>query len=203
MLRSQYGVAAFSSVTPTALHAEDVQPNEVIYKRRYGRPPQIGPYKRRHGRPLQIGPIIPAETSTVKKEPCTPPPAPSRMERTLITSSCKFYPIPEFCKKTFPGFKENRNAFFREKMQELTRLGLTKVKSFFRYVLPTSARCTYHKVWLSIRDDGLAIEWYAISLYFAAYLIYFPTGRVKSLYGLIPYFRNFQTLHQPLNVHIR
>ena len=59
------------------------------------------------------------------------------------------------------------------------------------------------KVWLFIRDDGLAIEWYAISPNFAAYLIYFPIGGVKSLYGLIPYFRNFQTLHQPLNVHIR
>ena len=134
MLRSQYGIATSSSVTSAALHAEDVQPNEVIYKRRHGRPPQIGPYKRRHGRPLQIGPNILGETSTIKKEPCTPPPAPSRMERTLITSSCKFYPIPELCKKTYPGFKENRNAFFQEKMQELARLGLTKVKSFFRYV---------------------------------------------------------------------
>lgn len=42
MLRSQYGIAASSSVTPTALHAEDAQPNEAIYKRRHGHPPQIG-----------------------------------------------------------------------------------------------------------------------------------------------------------------
>ena len=76
------------------------------------------------------------ETSTIKKEPRTPSPGLFRMERSLITSSCKFYPIPEFCKKTFSEFKENRNAFFKEKMQELTRLGLTKVKSFFRHVLP-------------------------------------------------------------------
>ena len=84
-------------------------------------------------------PDILAEKSTIKQEPRTPSPVPSlRMERSLITSSCKFYPIPEFCKKTFPGFKENRNAFFKEKTQELARLGLTKVKSFFRYVLPAS-----------------------------------------------------------------
>lgn len=225
MLRSQYGVATSSSVTPAASHAEDAQPNEVIYKRRHGRPPQIGStwknnygdsgiqrggynglwteYGMRgnssrrgrgnfqpnrgghnsnqrqtgqvhqsahHNKPLLPGrnrrfevsspvhalhsaeplaqvetaasstvPSILAETSTIKKEPRTPSPAHSRMERTLITSSCKFYPIPEFCKKTFPDFKENRNAFFKEKMQELTRLGLTKVKSFFRYVLPASS----------------------------------------------------------------
>jgi hypothetical protein len=81
-------------------------------------------------------PNILAETSSIKQEPHTPSPPTSslRTERSLMTSSCKFYPIPEICKKTFPGFKENRHAFFKEKMQELTRLGLTKVKSFFRYV---------------------------------------------------------------------
>ena len=211
MLRSQYGVATSSSVTPTASHAEDAQPNEVIYKRRHGRPPQIGStWKNNYGdsgvqrsgysgmwteygtrgnssrrgrgnfqpnrgghnnKPLLPGrhrrfegsspvhtphqaaplaqvkttvsstvPNILAKTSTIKKEPRTPSPGPSRMERTLITSSCTFYPIPEFCKKTFPDFKENRNTFFKEKMQELTRLGLTKVKSFFRYALPASPR---------------------------------------------------------------
>lgn len=82
-----------------------------------------------------------AEPSTIKQELRTPSPTHSlRTERSLITSSCKFYPIPEFCKKSHPGFKEIRKAFFKEKMQELTRLGLTKVRSFFR-------------------DDGLAIEW--------------------------------------------
>lgn len=96
-------------------------------------------------------PDILAETSTVKKEPHTP--SPTRMERSLITSSCKFYPIPEFCKKSVPGFAENRKAFFREKMQELTRLRLTKIRSFFRYVLlPGSPRCTlYHKSLTSIQ----------------------------------------------------
>ena len=87
-----------------------------------------------------------AETSTIKKEPLTPSPGPSRMERSLITSSCKFYPIPESCKKTCPDYKENRSAFFREKMEELTRLGLTKVKSFFRYVLRISPRCTHESM---------------------------------------------------------
>ena len=92
-------------------------------------------------------PNILAEKSTIKEEPRTPSPVPSlRMERSLITSSCKFYPIPEICKKTFPGFKQNRNAFFKEKMQDLTRLGLTKVKSFFRYVLLASPRCTYQSL---------------------------------------------------------
>ena len=243
MLRSQYGVATSSSLTPTASHAEDAQPNEVIYKRRHGRPPRIGStwksngdsgiqrggyselwteYGMRvnssrrgrgnfqpnrgghnsnqrhtgqvhrsthHNKPLLPGrlrqfegsspvhalhsaeppaqvittvsstvPNILAETSTIKKEPRTPSP-PSRMERSLITSSCKFYPIPEFCKKTCPGFKENRNTFFKEKMQELTRLGLTKVKSFFRYVLPTSGRCTYQSLTLlgmmALRSSGM------------------------------------------------
>lgn len=305
MLRSQYGVATSSSVTPMASHAEDAQPNEVIYKRRHGRPPQIGstwknnygdsgiqrggyrglwteygmrgnslrrgrgnfqpnregrnsiqrqrnedsaisPSAKRHSptaepmRPKSIDnkPLLPgrhrrfegssavdaphppeplgqvttavsstvpnilAAISTIKKEQRTPSPGPSRLERTLITSSCKFYPIPEFCKKSCPDFKENRNAFFKEKMQELKRLGLLKVKSFFRYVLPAFPRCTY-QILLYNRDDGLVIEWYAISPNFAANLIFFPTGRVKSLFGLIPYFRNFQTSHQPLNVHIR
>ena len=88
-------------------------------------------------------PNIVAETSTIKPEPCTPSPGRSlRMNRSLVTSSCKFYPIPEFCKKTFPGFKENRRSFFKEKMEELTRLGLTKIKSFFRYVLSASPRYT-------------------------------------------------------------
>ena len=337
MLRSQYGVATSSSVAPTASHAEDAQPNEVLYKRRHGRPPQIGStwknnygdsgiqrggysgpwidygmrgnslrggrgnfqpnrgghtnsnrhtsqvhsvppiatlpdveyrlpsssssssspikpthqpnspetvirdndfrwlhrsrspspklpqsvFKRRNieyqpapvhaphsPEPLQVTtavssivlPNILAETSTIKKEPRTPSPTLSRMERSLITSSCKFYPIPKMCRKSYPGFKENRNVFFKEKMQELTRLGLTKVRSFFRYVsLWPSPRCkTNHKSDThTIRDDGLAIEWYAISLNFVAYLIYIPTGRVKSLSGLIPYFQNFQTSHQP------
>jgi hypothetical protein len=104
-------------------------------------------------------PNILAGTSTIKKEPRTPSPASSRMERSLITSSCKFYPIPEFCKKTFPGFKENRSTFFKEKMQELTSLGLTKVKSFFRYVLPASPRCTYQSLTLigmmALRSSGM------------------------------------------------
>ena len=237
MLRSQYGVATSSSVTPTASHAEDAQPNEVIYKRRHGLPPQIGSTwknnyrgsgiqrggyrglsteygmrgnvsQRRRGnfqpnrghQPSHISnsgrnvgsvisqsvyegsstvhpphsaeplvqvktvisstvPNILAETSSVKNEPRTPSPSTSRIERTLITSSCKFYPIPEFCKKTFPEFKENRDAFFREKMQELTRLGLTKVKSFFRYD-PKSPRCTYqsltlHLGMMALRSSGM------------------------------------------------
>lgn len=87
-----------------------------------------------------------AETSTIKQEPCTPPGPSLRIDRSLITSSCKFYPIPESCKKTFPGFKENRKAFFKEKMQELTRLRLTKIKSFFRYVLPVSPKYTYRSL---------------------------------------------------------
>ena len=279
MLRSQYGVATSSSVTPTASHAEDAQPNEVIYKRRHGRPPQIGStWKNSYGDPgIQRGgyntglwteygmrgsrrgrgnfqpnraghnsnprysqvhqsihhsvppiatlpeveyhlppssiqssslikpsdqsdssidnkpplpgrhrrfegsspihalrpaeplaqvktvssavPNVLAETSTIKKEPLTPSPGPSRMERSLVTSSCKFYPISESCKKTCPDYKENRNVFFREKMQELTRLGLTKVKSFFRYVLHISPRCTNQSLTLlgmmGLRSSGM------------------------------------------------
>ena len=81
---------------------------------------------------------------SVKQEPHTPSPARSpRMERSLTTSSCKFYPIPELCKKSYPDFKEHRKAFFSEKMQELSRLGLKSVNSFFRYVLLPSHRSTY------------------------------------------------------------
>lgn len=94
-----------------------------------------------------ISPAIPAGTSTIKQEARTPSPAHSlRTERSLITSSCKFYPIPELCKKLYPNFKENRKAFFKEKMQELTRLRLTKIRSFFRYVLLASYRCTYQNL---------------------------------------------------------
>jgi hypothetical protein len=97
-----------------------------------------------------ISPIVSnilAETSTIKQEPRSPSPTyPHRTERSLITSSCKFYPIPEFCKKSHSDFKENRKGFFKEKMQELTRLGLTKIRAFFRYVSPASPRCTYQNL---------------------------------------------------------
>ncbi|KAF8799211.1 hypothetical protein BYT27DRAFT_7121590, partial [Phlegmacium glaucopus] len=83
-------------------------------------------------------PNILAETSSIKQEP-TPSPS-LRMERSLITSSCKFYPITEPCKKSSSGFKESRKAFIKEKTQELSRLRLKKIKTHFR-------------------DDGLAIDW--------------------------------------------
>lgn len=81
-------------------------------------------------------PNMPVEPPPVKEEPRTPSPARSlRTERSLITTSCKFYPIPELCKKSHPYFKERRKAFCKEKMQELSRLRLKGIKSFFRYVL--------------------------------------------------------------------
>jgi len=92
-----------------------------------------------------IKPNIPAETSSIKQEPRTPSPS-LRMERSLITSSCKFYPIPEFCKKSCSGFKEGRKVFFREKMQELQRLGLKRVRAFFRYVLPVISQVHIYQV---------------------------------------------------------
>jgi hypothetical protein len=142
------------SVKHHSLTAEPTRPKSIDNKpllpgrnRRFEALPSLEPLVQVKTTVSSTVPSILAETSTIKQEPRTPSPAlPSsslRMERSLVTSSCKFYPIPKFCKKTFPGFKENRNAFFKEKMQELTRLGLTKVKSFFRYVLPASLRCTY------------------------------------------------------------
>lgn len=93
---------------------------------------------------MEVSAIVPnilTETS-IKEEPHTPSPAQSlRMERSLITSSCKFYPIPENCKKSCLGYKESRMVFCKEKTQELSRLGLKTMKSIFRYVLPASPKC--------------------------------------------------------------
>ena len=148
-----------------------------------------------------ISPIL-AETASIKEELRTPSPTSSlRMERSLITSSCKFYPIPESCKKSYPGFKEIRKAFFKEKMQELTRLGLTKIRSFFRYVFTRISRCI-NKSNCSLGMMGLQLSGMRSLPKLAVHLNLFPTGRVKFLFGLILYFRNFQTLRQPLSVHI-
>ena len=162
------------SVKHHSMTAESTRPKSIDHK-----PPLPGRHRRFEDSapvqslepPVQLKmtvsstvPNILSESSTVKQEPHTPSPPSSslRMERCLITSSCKFYPIPEFCKKTFPGFKENRHAFFKEKMQELTRLGLTKVKSFFRYVLIiiSRPRCTYQSLdslieMMALRSSGM------------------------------------------------
>ncbi|KAJ3565029.1 hypothetical protein NP233_g7902 [Leucocoprinus birnbaumii] len=61
-------------------------------------------------------------------------------QRKLVTQSCSFYPIPNNCRKSVPGYKENRVAFFRKEYRKLQKLGLRKEEVVFR-------------------DDGLAIEW--------------------------------------------
>ena len=95
----------------------------------------FAPISTQHSVEPPVSPIV-SSILEVKQEPSIPSPARSlRTERSLTTTSCKFYPIPELCKKSCPGFRENRRVFFTEKMRELKRLGLTRIKSFFRYIL--------------------------------------------------------------------
>ncbi|KAF8159920.1 hypothetical protein B0H34DRAFT_705404 [Crassisporium funariophilum] len=76
---------------------------------------------------------------TVKRESRSPTP-PVIPNRTLVTESCKFYPMPAKCMKNHPRVSNNRRIFLREKVHDLQRLRLDKTKSFWR-------------------ADGLVIEW--------------------------------------------
>ncbi|KAF5362030.1 hypothetical protein D9756_002742 [Leucocoprinus leucothites] len=81
----------------------------------------------------------PVELVKVKREK----PEPTEVvlpQRRLVTQSCSFYPILDNCRKSVPGYKENRVAFFRKEYKRLQSFGLKKHKVVFR-------------------DDGLAIEW--------------------------------------------
>lgn len=56
-------------------------------------------------------------------------------ERKLVTESCSFYPIPDDCRKSTPGYKENRVAFFQKEYKRLQGFGLRKRRVVFRFVL--------------------------------------------------------------------
>lgn len=53
-------------------------------------------------------------------------------QRKLVTESCSFYPIPDDCRKSVPGYKDNRVAFFRKEYKRLRSFGLTKRRVIFR-----------------------------------------------------------------------
>ncbi|KXN83961.1 hypothetical protein AN958_00605 [Leucoagaricus sp. SymC.cos] len=53
----------------------------------------------------------------------------------LVTESCSFYPIPDNCRNSAPGYQDNRIEFFRAKYKELQSLGLKKQRVIFRCVI--------------------------------------------------------------------
>ena len=91
--------------------------------------------------PKTLHPVV-----TIKGEPSSPEPtAPSRK---LVTEACKFWPIPDNCRKSAPNYSDNRLAYAKKQSAELLKFGLKRTKVFFR-------------------EDGLVIEWYVLSGPFA------------------------------------
>ncbi|KAF9451169.1 hypothetical protein P691DRAFT_773365 [Macrolepiota fuliginosa MF-IS2] len=103
---------------------------------------------------------IPEDTpKPIKQEP--PDPAEVIIpQRRLVTESCSFYPIPDNCRKSVPGYKDNRIGFFRKECKRLQSFGLTKQKVIFR-------------------DDGLAIEWISPVPVWSDTLLPAPEVRVR------------------------
>ena len=108
--------------------------------------------------------------ATIKGEPSSPEPtAPSRR---LVAEACKFWPIPDNCRKSAPKYSDNRLAFAKEQSVELSKLGLKRTKAFFR-------------------EDGLVIEWYVLMSQFTPIFFHpFCVGRAKYPYGMIPCYQN-------------
>jgi len=98
---------------------------------------------------LREQPVTPSPTSN---RPCndvlvikgeSPPPDPIPPLRKPIKEACSFWRIPDNCRKSDPHHQNNRKAFAREKIKELSKLNLKRTKVFFR-------------------EDGLVVEWYNI-----------------------------------------
>lgn len=76
----------------------------------------------------------------------SPTPDPIIPLRKLVKEACSFWRIPDNCRKSDPHHQDNRRAFAKAKVKEMSKLDLKRTKIFFR-------------------EDGLVIEWCNIILF--------------------------------------